>query len=108
MTTQFDIPLTALQRFTPDPDTLYPIDVVAHLARIPRHLILVCFKNGLVEAQVDPEFGGYYFDETAIRTLQRVEYLHTQCGINLAGIRIILGLMDEVERLREALDDARG
>jgi hypothetical protein len=103
MTTTVELPLHALQRFTTDADALYPIDVVAHLTRLPRHLILVCYKNGLVAATVDPDYGGYYFDHDAIRVLQRVEYLHQQCQINMAGIRIIFGLMDEVERLRTEL-----
>jgi MerR family transcriptional regulator, heat shock protein HspR len=104
MTTTVELPLHALQRFSTDPGALYPIDVVAHLTRLPRHLILVCYKNGLVDAAVDPDYGGYYFDQDAIRILQRIEYLHQQCGINLAGMRIILGLMDEVERLRAELN----
>ncbi len=104
MTTHVDVHLNALQRFTPAPDALYPIDVVAHLVRLPRHLILVCYKRGFVPAQVDPDFGGYYFNQDAIRVLQRVAYLHGQCGVNLTGIGIILGLMDEVERLRQQIE----
>lgn len=104
MTIDVDLPLHAVQRFSLDPDTLYPIDVVAHLTQLPRHLILVCYKNGLVSAETDPEYGGYYFNHDAIRILRRIEYLHQQCGINVAGLRIIFGLMDEVERLRAELD----
>jgi MerR family transcriptional regulator, heat shock protein HspR len=103
MTTDVDLPHCALQRFSVDPEARYHIDVVAHLTRLPRHLILVCYKNGLVAAEADPDYGGYYFDQDAIRILQRVEYLHQQCGINMAGLRTIFGLMDEVERLRATL-----
>ena len=49
---------------------------------------------------VDPECGGYYFNEEAIRTPCRIEYLHTDCGINLIGIKKILRLMNEMERLQ--------
>ena len=72
---------------------------------MPRHLVLVCCRLALVSPRVDPAYGGYAFDLPAIRTLQRIEYLRSDCGINLAGIQVILRLMDEVERLREA---ARG
>jgi hypothetical protein len=96
------IHLHALQRFEPDPDAVYPIDAAARLAGIPRHLVLVCCKHGLVRPLIDPEFGSYLFDTTAIRTLQRVGYLHNECAINMAGIQLIIQLMNEVERLRES------
>jgi hypothetical protein len=38
-----------------------------------------------------------------VRSIRRIEFLREQHGINLAGIRIIAGLMREVERLREEL-----
>ena len=102
MNAQTDIPAQALQRFAPDPDAIYSIDAAAHLAHVPRHLILLCCKYGLIAPQQDPEYGGYYFDFDTIRILKRVGYLHEDCGINFAGIRIILGLMEEVDRLRAA------
>ena len=103
MVTQLELSAHALQRFTPDPDAVYHIDAVAHLTRLPRHLIVVCCKHGLVEPALDPDYG-FYFNESGIRTLQHIEYLHLQCGINFTGLRIILGLMDEVERLRAEVD----
>jgi hypothetical protein len=38
--------------------------------------------------------------------LQRVDYLYRDCGINFTGIRIIVGLMEEVERLRERVRES--
>jgi DNA-binding transcriptional MerR regulator len=90
------------QRFEPDPDAYYTIDSAAHLARIPRHLVLVCCKHGLVSPRIDPHFGGYRFDADAVRTLQRIGHLHNECGVNFVGIQMIIQLMNEVERLREA------
>ena len=95
-----EISFRTLQRFTLNPEVDYSIDDAAHLARVPRHLILVCCKHGLISPHIDPVDGRYLFDEAGIRTLQRIGYLHTDCGVNLTGIRIILGLMDEMERLK--------
>lgn len=100
MNAQPEISVHALQRFSPDPDAVYSLDVAAHLSGMPRHVVIVVCKHGLVSPLVDPDYGGFYFDQPAIRTLKRIQYLHGDCGINWAGIRIILGLMDEVERLR--------
>ena len=49
---------------------------------------------------MDPACGGYYFNDEAIRTLRRIEYLRADCGINLVGIKMILRLTNEVESLR--------
>ena len=100
MNASSEISFRALQRFTLDPHVAYSIDDAAHLARVPRHLILVCCKHGLISPHIDPGSGRYSFDVIGIRTLQRIGYLHADCGVNLTGIRIIIGLMDEVERLK--------
>ncbi len=89
----------SLQIFVPDPNAVYTIKVTAELTHIPRRMILVYHKHGLISPVIDPEDGGYYFNDAAIRTLRRVEYLHTNCGINLEGTKMILDLMNEVERL---------
>ncbi|MDB6064688.1 MAG: MerR family transcriptional regulator [Pedosphaera sp.] len=102
-----EIPARALQLFEPDPDMIYSIEAAARLAQVPRHAILVYYKYGLVSPVVDPESGGYYFDNEAIRRLRRIEYLRSVRGINLAGTRMILDLINEVERLRAAARFAR-
>lgn len=89
-----------LQVFAPEPSALFPIDTAAHLARMPRHIVLVCCRRGLVAPHLDPDYGGLYFDQDAVRTLQRIEYLRKSCGVNLAGIEIILKLMADMEELR--------
>jgi DNA-binding transcriptional MerR regulator len=67
---------------------------------MPRHTILVYCKHGLVSPVVDPACGGYYFNDEAIRLLRRIHYLRTACGINFAGIKMILNLMNDVECLQ--------
>lgn len=97
-----EISVHAVQRFAPTRDAIYPIDTIAHLAAVPRHLVLLSCRHHLITPDVDPEYGGYRFDAAAIPILQRIDYLNRDCGINFAGIRIILELMSEVERLRGA------
>ena len=90
----------AIQVFEPDPDAVYTIEAAEHLAHVPRRLIAVFCKYRLVSSVVDPVNNGFYFHEEGIRTLRRIEYLHHTCDINLQGVRIILNLMNEVERLQ--------
>ena len=99
--------VTALQLFEPDTRVLYTLDAVASLTQVPRRLIIIYFKNGLVSPVMDPTCSGWYFNDEAIRILRRIEYLRTACGLNLVGIKLIMDLAKEVERLREELNFGR-
>jgi DNA-binding transcriptional MerR regulator len=95
--------MNALQVFEPDARSVYTIEMVAQMARVPRRLIVLYYKLGLVSAIRDPACSGWFFDDEAIRIVRRIEYLRSACGVNLTGIKLILELVDEVERLREEL-----
>ena len=43
------------------------------------------------------------FTEEAIYTLRRIEHLRTVQGLDLAWIKVMFDLLDEVERLRAEL-----
>jgi DNA-binding transcriptional MerR regulator len=90
----------ALQLFEPDPNAVYTLEVAERLAHVPRRMIAIYYKHGLVSPVVDPACGGFYFNDEGVRALRRVEYLRAVCGINLAGIKMIFALMNEAERLR--------
>ena len=92
-----------IQLFEPPADAVYTIDSAAHLAHVPRRNIAVYYKHGLVSSTVDPARNGYYFDKEAIRTLQRIEDLRTVCRNDLAVVKMILDLTNEVERLNSKM-----
>jgi DNA-binding transcriptional MerR regulator len=100
-------PITALQLFEPDARVVYTLDAVANLTQVPRRLIVVYCKHGLVSPVMDPACSGWYFNDEAIRILRRIEYLRTACNLNLIGIKLILDLSREVERLHEELNFRR-
>jgi DNA-binding transcriptional MerR regulator len=95
--------MNALQVFEPDARTVYTIEMVAQLAEVPRRRIVLYYKLGLVSPVRDPTSSGWCFDDETIRIVRRIEYLRSACGVNLTGIKLILELIDEVERLREEL-----
>jgi DNA-binding transcriptional MerR regulator len=99
MNNTHETPSHALQLFEPDPDAVYTLEAAERLAHVPRRLIAVYYKHGLVSPVVDPANGGFYFNDEGIRVLRHIEYLKTSCGINLAGVKMILALMREAERL---------
>ena len=95
--------MPALQIYQPEPDSLYSVESVARITGVNPEKILLYLQRGLL-APADRES---HFDEASIRMLRRIEYLHTHYDINLTGTRIILDLMDQVERLSEQLQFLR-
>ncbi|MDB6024899.1 MAG: MerR family transcriptional regulator [Verrucomicrobiales bacterium] len=96
-------PAWTIRLFEPAPDVVYTIDMAARLAQVPRRIILLCCKHGLISPLVGPVDGGCYFDDEAVRTLRRIEFLRRTYGINFRGTRMILELLAEVEDLRDEL-----
>ena len=86
-----------LQLFQPPPDAVYSIEATAQLVDVPRRQIAVYCRHGLVTPRANER--GYYFDGKTIGTLRAIEGLRSVCGDDLAGIKMILQLMNEVQRL---------
>ena len=93
--------MDTLQLFEPNPQAVYTIEETARIAQVPRHQIAIYYKHGLVSPAMNPDAGGWLFNDEAIHALRRIEYLRTACGLNVAGIKLVLELMREVELLSE-------
>jgi len=90
----------ALELFQPNPNVLYSLDATAHLAGVPRRSILLYCRAGLVRPVFQPPHGVMVFTEEAIYTVRRIETMRAAHGIDVALIKDMFDLMDEVERLR--------
>lgn len=96
-----DAPLSfALELYQPKPNVLYSLDAAAHLAGVPRRSVLIYCRAGLVRPVVQPPYGAVEFTEEAIHTLRQIEYLRIVRGLDLATLKTMFDLLDEVERLR--------
>jgi DNA-binding transcriptional MerR regulator len=96
-------PSFEIELFDPPADTLYSIEATAQLADVPRRTILVYCKRRLISPVIGAVDRGYSFDREGIRALRRIEALRAICGDDLAGIKIILELTSELERLHRRL-----
>ncbi|HEV8543780.1 MAG TPA: chaperone modulator CbpM [Verrucomicrobiae bacterium] len=92
-----------LQVFDPQPGSLYSLETVIHLTGASRRSILIYCKSGLIRPAADPKEEPLAFDEEAIYHIRRIEFLRTAHGINLAGIRMIFDLMNELRRLQHEM-----
>ena len=68
-----ETPKTTLQLFEPDARAVYTLEQAARLTQLPRRLIAVYFKDGLVSPVMDPACSGWYFNDEAIRILRRID-----------------------------------
>jgi MerR family transcriptional regulator/heat shock protein HspR len=98
-------PLTSisLQPFEPVLEGVYSIEAVVHITQTPRHQIAVYCLRGLITPVTVPEHEGWWFDHEAIRALRRIQRMRAAYGINLDGLRVVSGLLREIEHLREEL-----
>jgi len=92
-----------VERFRPDPHRLYDVDATARLAGVPRHSVLVYCRWGFVRPATDPQHEGWYFSSEAIGVIRWAEYLRVSRGVNLAGIRVIFQLVEELGHKRPVI-----
>ena len=96
-------PSFEIELFDPPATALYSIETTAQLAGVPIREILVYCKRRLVSPVISTVDRGYSFDREGVRALRRIEALRAICGDDLAGIKIILELTSELERLHRRL-----
>lgn len=80
-------------------ETVYTLDVFARISGVDRKTIIHYQQQGFIHPLPDCDDR---FDDEALRTLRRIVHLRNTCGVNETGLRLILELLDEVERLRSA------
>jgi len=96
-------PHYALEQYQPKPNVLYSLDAAAHIAGVPRRSILIYFRAGLVQSVFQPPYGVMAFTEEAIHTVRRIEHVRTEHGPDLALLKTVFTLLEEVEYLRAEL-----
>lgn len=78
----------------PMPEASYSLEIVSELTGVSTQTIVQYQEHGLIQ----PAFN----DET-IRALRRIEHLRETCEMNLAGVKLLTQLLEEVEQLRAEL-----
>ena len=92
--------ILALELFQPNPNMLYSLDAIAHLAGVSRHSILVYCRAGLVRPVIQPPYDALAFTGEAIHTVRRIQHVQATYGTGVTWIKTIFLLLDELEHLR--------
>ena len=107
MSTSDQAPVETGQEYGSQPEEVYSLELIEKLTVVPRRTILVYHRHGLIRSTVDSQRGQQAFDGEAVRALRRIESLRRQYRVNLAGIKMIMGLLREVDDLRAELRSRR-
>ena len=99
------IAIQSLTVWEPEGNALYTLEHVAQFAGLPRRHIVLYARHGFVAPAIEPG-EGWYFSAEAIRTLRRIARLRSSHGLELSGVRLVLDLMNEIDRLRVELRSA--
>lgn len=91
-----------MKMISPDPHHVHSLEVVIEMTGSSQRKILFYCRQGVVKP-VSMEADEWLFDEESVTRLRHIEILRQQHRMNWAAIRTIIGLLDEVETLREEL-----
>ena len=87
----------------PDTGKLFDLRTAAEYTAVDPDGIRAYCREGLIRATRFKEDGEPLFDEDGIYWLRRIQSLRTEMRLEGPGLRIVLDLMQEVERLRQQL-----
>mgnify|MGYP005844611959 CR=1 FL=1 len=91
-----------MKMISPDPHHVHSLRVVVEMTGCPPRKIFFYCRQGVVRP-VSEEDDEWFFDQESVMRLRHIEVLRQQHRMNWAAIRTIIGLLDEVETLREEL-----
>ncbi len=87
-------------------EPLYVISVAAKLVDCHPQTLRTYERMGLVAPRRSASNVRLYSDND-IETLRQIQRLTQEMGVNLAGVEIILSLLDRVERLQDEIERLR-
>lgn len=91
-----------MKMIEPNPHLLHSLEVVIRMTGCSRRKIIFYCRKGIIQpASSDQE--EWHFNEEAIFRLRHIETLRHQHRMNWAAISTIVGLIDEIETLRDEL-----
>jgi DNA-binding transcriptional MerR regulator len=76
----------------------YTLDILAEITGVSTQTIVQYQEHGLIRPD---------FDDETVRALRRIEHLRETCELNLAGLKLLTSLLEEVEQLRAELRTLR-
>lgn len=96
-------PASGARPIEPDAEGVYTLDIIVQLSGVSSETVLAYQEQGLIAHTELPNADSPRFDDETLRTLRRIEHLKACYGMGLPGIRLMLRLLQETERLEAEL-----
>jgi DNA-binding transcriptional MerR regulator len=80
--------------------SFYSLEILSEITGVSQQTILQYQEHGLIRTA---QRGESNFTDDTVRLLRRIEHLREVCETNLAGLKLLTQLLDEVEHLRAEL-----
>jgi MerR family transcriptional regulator/heat shock protein HspR len=92
---------------TMPPATHIRLEVAARQVNLPPARVRRYVRSGLIHpARVEGRVA--LFGEAELARLRKIRRLRDDLGLNMAGLEVALRLLDEIQRLQDALDERAG
>jgi MerR family transcriptional regulator, heat shock protein HspR len=87
----------------------YRVQVLCDSLELPRPQLRRYEQAGLIEPSGEPEDprGKRRYTEQDLRRIRRIRRLERDLGLNIAGLQVVIRLLDQVERLQSELEEHR-
>lgn len=93
--------------FEPDLDATYDIEIVCKLTGLSTQTLLQYQEQGLISCVDSSGCVSESINEETLRRLRHIEHLRSAYELNMAGIKHIFELMDQIESLQSELRSRR-
>lgn len=84
-------------------EAIYTLDIIVQLSGVASETVRAYQEEGLIAPPELPNPDSQRFDDETLRTLRQIEHLKACYGMSLPGIRLLLRLLQETERLEAEL-----
>ena len=91
---------TSAQPSEPENGSLYSLEILSEMTGVSKQTIIQYQEHGLIRAA---QWEEPRFTDDTVRLVHRIEHLREICETNLAGLKLLTQLLDEVEHLRAEL-----
>ncbi|HEY2572646.1 MAG TPA: MerR family transcriptional regulator [Verrucomicrobiaceae bacterium] len=78
----------------------YSLEILSQITGVSVQSIRFYQEQGLIHRT---DSGGPEFDDDAVRALRRIDHLREAYGVEVSALKLLTGLLDEIEQLRAAL-----
>ena len=92
-----------LTGFLMDETVSLTLDEFSYACRVREQQIVELVQEGIIEPEIQQR--DWYFPATQLRRARRAMRLRQDLDINLAGVALVLDLLDELEELRARLGE---